>query len=194
MDTNNEIKDLNTKEEHIPLPSYTRKEELINTISHIVGAVLGLVALIMLLIISVQHENLAGIITSIVYAISIMVLYSCSAYYHGLRHIKAKKVFRVLDHCAIFFLIAGTYTVISISGVVPVHPVIGWTAVFFVTFVIDAISLNGFLLILFGGIAYSLGAILYGIGKKRRYFHSVFHVFCLIGTIIQFVGITLYCV
>ena len=220
-----------TNATNLTLPSYNRKEELLNTISHIVGAVLGLAFLIILLIISVNNDNVMGVVSSIIYSITVMILYSCSAYYHGLHQVRPKKVFRVLDHCSIFLLIAGTYTVISLSGVAPVYPaigwimfgcvwglsilgivlnaisiekfkivsmilniVIGWFCVVFAYYVIDAITLAGFLVILAGGICYTLGAILYGIGKKIQYFHSVFHFFVLAGTIVQFLGIAIYCI
>ena len=219
------------KKERVVIPNYTRREELINMISHIIGAIFGLVALIILLILSVKHNNTPGIITSIVYSMTIIILYSCSACYHGINDIKPKKVFRVLDHCSIFLLIAGTYTVIAISGVVPVYPIagylmfgivwtlsilgiilnaisikkfqiismilnilIGWMAVFFVYYVISSISVEAFILILAGGLCYTIGAILYGIGKRKKYFHSVFHIFCILGTVIQFLGIAIYCV
>ena len=57
---------------------------------------------------------------------------------------------------------------------------------------IEAISLNGFIFLLCGGIAYTIGAVLYGVGKKKKYFHSIFHLFILLGTILQFFAILFY--
>jgi len=72
--------------------------------------------------------------------------------------------------------------------------VIGWLIIFFYAFLKETISFNGLMLILFGGISYSLGAILYAIGSKRKYFHSIFHIFVLIGSILQYLGILLYAI
>ena len=73
---------------------------------------------------------------------------------------------------------------------------IGWIIIFAVYHTILAITLPGFLYILGGGIAYSIGAVLYVVGKKKqiKYMHSVFHVFVLLGTALQFIGVFVYCI
>ena len=68
----------------------------------------------------------------------------------------------------------------------------GWCIVIAAKITIEALSLPAFLWILAGGIAYTIGAVLYGLGRKRRYIHSVFHIFVLLGSIIQYLGIILY--
>ena len=68
----------------------------------------------------------------------------------------------------------------------------GWLIILALRPTIEAIGLNGFLWLLAGGVAYTVGAVLYGIGKKRRYFHSVFHVFVLLGSALQAVCILFY--
>ena len=68
----------------------------------------------------------------------------------------------------------------------------GWLIVFALKPTIEAVGLTGFLWLLAGGVAYTVGAVLYGIGKKRRYFHGVFHVFVLLGSVLQAVCILLY--
>ncbi len=70
--------------------------------------------------------------------------------------------------------------------------IMGWIIIIALKPTIDAVSLSGFLWLLAGGIAYTLGAVLYGIGKKRRYFHAVFHIFVLIGSIFQAISILIY--
>jgi hemolysin III len=141
----------------------------------------------------------------------------------------SKKVFQVIDHCAIFFLIAGTYTPLVLCGLRPTYPVLGWvmftmvwaTAIVGVT--LNAIDLRKFrvfsmicylgvgwgiiaaikplldifplaaLIFLFGGgISYTIGAILYGLGKKHKYMHSIFHLFVVAGSILHFLCIILY--
>lgn len=70
--------------------------------------------------------------------------------------------------------------------------IIGWLIIFFYVPLSETIPLSGLLLIIFGGISYTIGAILYGIGKSKRYFHSIFHMFVLLGTVLQYLGILLY--
>lgn len=68
----------------------------------------------------------------------------------------------------------------------------GWTVLPFYRQVVAAIGRGGFLLLLSGGICYTVGAILYGIGVKRRWMHSVFHIFVVIGSLLQFFAVILY--
>lgn len=68
----------------------------------------------------------------------------------------------------------------------------GWCVVIAAKATIQSVPLQGLLWLLLGGIAYTIGAVIYGIGKKRRYMHSVFHIFCLIGSMLQFICIFFY--
>ncbi|MBE6734743.1 MAG: hemolysin III family protein [Ruminococcaceae bacterium] len=68
----------------------------------------------------------------------------------------------------------------------------GWCVVIAAKVTLKAVPLMGLLWLLLGGIAYTIGAVIYGIGKKHRYMHSVFHIFCLLGSIFQFVCIFFY--
>lgn len=68
----------------------------------------------------------------------------------------------------------------------------GWGIIFFLKYAIIVLTKPGFLLLLSGGIAYTVGAILYGIGSKTRWFHSVFHIFVVLGSILQALAIILY--
>ena len=68
----------------------------------------------------------------------------------------------------------------------------GWLIVLALKPTIEAVGLKGFLWLLAGGLSYTVGAVLYGIGKKKRYFHSVFHVFVLLGSLLQAVCILFY--
>ena len=123
------------------LPTYTRGEEIFNMVTHIVGAVLGVVALVLCIIFSCLHHNGYALFSSIVYGISMIVLYTMSAIYHGLYPtLKAKKVFQILDHCTIFVLIAGTYTPILLCSIRPVDPVSGWV-LFFVVWILSIIGI-----------------------------------------------------
>ncbi|MBE6703938.1 MAG: hemolysin III family protein [Ruminococcaceae bacterium] len=74
--------------------------------------------------------------------------------------------------------------------------VIGWCAIFTLKWLIEAITLTGFLFILLGGVSYSIGAMLYSLGHKKglKYMHSVFHIFVVFGTVLHFFGIFFYVV
>lgn len=212
------------------LPDYTVAEELTNMVTHIAGGALGIAALVLCILTAAKNGNIYGIVGSAIYGFTMIALYAMSSIYHGLRPGMGKKVMQVLDHCTIYFLIAGTYTVIAISALRPLFPTLGWgmlifqwtlTAVavtltaidlkkynvfsmicyigmgwaiaLFVPQTIQALSYHGFMLLLSGGISYTIGAILYGIGSKMHWMHSVFHVFVVLGSLLQFLSILLYC-
>lgn len=209
------------------LPDYTRGEEIMNMVTHIVGGSLGILALI-LGIIRAEGKvlSLTGVI---IFGVMMITLYTISSVYHGLRPSIGKKVMQVLDHCTIYFLICGTYTPILLAAFVPRYPVIGWSLlaaewglaalactltaidlkkynvfsmicyitmgwgiIFFLPQALEVLTKTGFLWLLAGGIAYTLGAVLYGIGAKIHWIHSVFHIFVVLGSLLQFVAIFLY--
>ena len=70
--------------------------------------------------------------------------------------------------------------------------VMGWCIVFRFDLLLKAMPKNGIIFLIAGGVAYTIGAALYGIGKKKKYFHSIFHLFILLGSILQFFSILLY--
>lgn len=72
------------------------------------------------------------------------------------------------------------------------HLVNGWSVLFFYKYLIINIGTVGFIYIILGGVMYSLGAILYGIGTKKKYVHCIFHFFCLLGTLFHYLAIYLY--
>lgn len=222
-----------TKLKERKLPDYTRGEEIFNMVSHIVGGAFGLVALVTCVIKAAATGGLIDVAGAAVYGVSIVVLYTMSSLYHGLKPLTAKKVFQIIDHCTIYLLIAGTYTPISLTGLMReskwlgwgifggvwalaalgivfnsidlrkyravsmvLYILMGWCIIFTGPVAIRALTLPGFLWILAGGIVYTIGTIFYGVaalGKKpHRYSHSVFHIFVVLGTALQYVGIILY--
>ena len=68
----------------------------------------------------------------------------------------------------------------------------GWAVLMFIPQTLEAVTFNGFILLLSGGILYTIGAVLYGLGKKKKYMHNVFHVFCIFGSLLQFFAILFY--
>lgn len=213
-----------TKLDERVLPTYTKGEEIFNMVTHICGGVLGIVAIVLLSIFAAKHHNVYGIISGIIFGVSMIVLYTMSSIYHGLSpKLKAKKVFQIFDHCAIFLLIAGSYTpfclctlrsyntatgwiifgIIWATAIIGIllnsidikkykvlsmicYLLMGWCIIVKGSILPELLSTLGFALLLAGGIIYSIGAILYGLGKKRKYVHSIFHIFIFLGSLLHF--------
>lgn len=100
----------------ITIPKYTLGEEITNAISHGLGVILGIVALVTTIVFSASHNNVMGIISSCIYGTSMIFMYLMSCLYHSLSpNLTAKKVFRIIDHCDIYIFIAGCYTPYCLS-------------------------------------------------------------------------------
>ncbi len=213
------------------MPLYSRGEELFNMISHIVGGALGIAVLISSVVLSALKGDAWAVVSCSIYGASMVALYTVSSIYHGLPSGTAKRVFRVIDHCTIYFLIAGTYTPVLLCAMRERFPALSWT-VFGIEWglvalavtltaidlkkfqvfsmicyigmgwciimamkpTIAALGMDGFLWILWGGIVYTIGSIVYGIGKKIPYMHSVFHLMVILGSLFQFIGIIFYAI
>lgn len=99
----------------VSIPKYSLSEELINAISHGLGVGLGIVVLVLTICFSAAHHNVVGVVSSCIYGSTMIIMYLISCLYHALSpKLKAKKVFRVLDHCDIYAFIAGCYTPYSL--------------------------------------------------------------------------------
>ena len=86
------------------------REELANSITHGVGAALGVAALAVLVTLAALRGTAAHVVGCAVFGGTLVLLYTASTLYHSIPHVKAKRVLQVLDHAAIYLLIAGTYT------------------------------------------------------------------------------------
>lgn len=209
------------------LPDYTKGEEIANMVTHIVGGAIGVVALVLCIVFASINSNVYGVVGACIFGSSMILLYTISSIYHGLKPtLKAKKIFQVLDHCTIFVLIAGTYTPIALCTLKEYNPVIGWTVfgiiwgcaiigivfnsidlkkykvfsmvcylimgwliVFMGNKIFTLLGTLGSYLLIAGGISYTVGAIFYMFGKKKRYFHTIFHLFVDIGSLLHFLCI-----
>ncbi|MCY0893591.1 MAG: hemolysin III family protein [Acidibacillus sp.] len=89
---------------------FTRKQELGNAVSHGLGIAFSVVALLMLIYSTVVQGNMLHIVSGIIFGATMLLLYSCSTLLHSLPPGRAKDVFEVLDHSAIYLFIAGSYT------------------------------------------------------------------------------------
>ena len=93
---------------------YSLGEEIANSVSHGVGVLLGIAALVLLIVMAVSHGGGVRLAAAIIMGVSLIVEYLFSTLYHALAPEKAKAVFRVLDHCGIYLLIAGSYAPFSL--------------------------------------------------------------------------------
>ena len=85
------------------LPIYTKGEEVFNMISHILGGVMGIVAIVLCSIVAAIHNNAYGVVSGVIFGVTLVVLYTMSSIYHGLNpKLTSKKVFQIIDHCSIF--------------------------------------------------------------------------------------------
>lgn len=211
------------------LPDYTRGEEIFNMTSHIVGSGIAVIVLVTCIVMGTVRGTAWSVVSGSIYGVSMILLYTMSSIYHGLKPIKAKKVMQVIDHCTIYLLIAGTYTPVMLAAMRPVYPAIAWTVfgvvwacaivaivltaidlkkykvfsmicylgmgwciIFFIKQTAEVLGTAGTWLLALGGVAYTVGAVLYGLGKKKHYIHSVFHIFCIIGSLLHYFLILFY--
>lgn len=102
---------------------YTLGEEIFNAISHGIGSLISIAGTVILIIFSVIYNDAWAVVSSCIYGFSLITLYTMSTLYHAITNEKAKRFFRIMDHNTIFFLIAGTYTPITL---VCLRGWIGW--------------------------------------------------------------------
>jgi len=205
-------------------------KEPVNTITHLIGAILSLIGLIYMLYKSILNHDSIKIISSIIFGTSLIALYTASTIYHWIKCSKeVNLILKKLDHSMIYVLIAGTYTPIcllaikgklglylfigiwtlAIIGIIVklfwIHAprwlytsfylILGWLIVFFVSPLIKAVHIKGFLLLLIGGIMYSIGAVIYA-KKPPKFkfsvfgFHEIFHLFILAGSFSHYMMIS----
>lgn len=211
------------------LPRYCRGEEIMNMVTHIAGGGIAVLALLACVVKAVMGGSTLAVICAAVYGVTMVSVYVMSSIYHGLRAGTAKKVMQIIDHCAIYFLIAGTYTPIVLRALAPVYPAVGWglfiwqwaltalavtltaidlkkyrvfsmlcyigmgwSVIFFLPQTYSVLGATGFGFLLAGGIAYTVGAVLFGLGKKLRWMHAVFHIFVVLGSVLQLVTVLFY--
>ena len=211
------------------LPDYTLGEEITNTLTHAIGAVGAVAALILCVQKAGSLYGPTEITAAAIYGSCLLLLYCASSIYHGMKPSMTKKVLQIIDHCAIYFLIAGSYTIVSLGAIRRADPALGWSlfavewTLAVIATILTAIDLHayqafsmvcyigmgwavipfwrqvytilsptGFWLLLAGGVSYTVGAVLYGIGSKVRWMHSVFHVLVVLGSVLHFFAFYYY--
>lgn len=201
---------------------YSLGEEIFNAVSHGSGGLLSIAGTVVLIILSAIHSDGWAVVSSCIYGASLIILYSMSTLYHAISNEKAKAFFRIMDHNTIFFLIAGTYTPLTLvtlrgwlgwlffgivwgAAIVGIilnsinlerfkkismvcYILMGWVIIFAIKPLIEALPFISLLFLLIGGGFYTFGIIFYVI-KKVKYFHSVWHLFTVAGSIFHYFAI-----
>jgi hemolysin III len=210
-----------------PLPFQTPGEEIANSILHGVGALLAIAGLVLL---TLRAHGLFGgkgggalaISSYVIYTASLICMFLASTLYHAIQHEMTKQVFRIIDHSAIYLLIAGTYTPfclyvlrgsfgwtlfgaewgLAALGIifyavnfkllkkveVAVYILMGWAIIIGWNPLYNALPRVSTILLIAGGVAYTLGTIWYA-QKVRRGAHVTWHVFVLAGAVCHWFSI-----
>ena len=207
-------------------PHYHLGDILANAITHGIGAVLAIVGAIVL--IAASTRGTASLVASCtIFSITLVLVYVCSTLYHSLVRTRARHVFHILDHSAIYLLIAGTYTPftlitlrgslgwtifgiewgLAVAGVVfksfavgrfevasaLVYLAQGWFVVVAVVPLVHALGWHGIFWLGAGGLAYTLGIVFFAL-DRLRYFHALWHLFVLAGSVAHYLAIFFYVV
>ncbi len=213
----------------IEFVKYSKTEEILNCATHIIGAVLAVVATTLCITKSTSLGRMDYLGIGLVYCLSMLTVFVCSSVYHGLPLCRAKKVMRMVDYTAIYLMLMGTITPYMLLSVANVNYTLGWT-LFTVCLVATVISiiltLSAFsktkairmvLYIVIGfcafssifvigdkvdpiGVKYVLAAngtyifalVLFAIGAKKPYFHTIFHILVIVGAAIHYINLYLY--
>lgn len=200
-------------------------EEIVNSLTHGLGIILFFFGSVALLIKGYVSQNVLKIFSAYVFGGSLVLLYTSSTVYHAISNPNWKGIFKLIDHSAIFILIAGTYTpfllvglydivdisfiiimwVIALGGIaykiLPIKKVkfvstliylaMGWMAIFKAREFYEQLPLEASIWVIVGGLFYSLGTIFYSKDSKP-YYHAIWHIFVLCGSLSHFVAIYLY--
>ncbi len=199
--------------------------ERFNSITHLVGSVLALVGASVAITLAVQHGGVGRITAVAIYGAMLLVLYLSSTLYHSLRG-TPKRIFHVFDHCAIYLLIAGTYTpltlitlggtwgttlfcivwTLAIAGVlkdalfhgryrvvsVVLYLLMGWLVVAAFAPLQRALPAPGIMLLMAGGLVYTIGIVFFALSKRVAHMHGVWHLFVMAGSAFHYVAVVRY--
>jgi hemolysin III len=204
---------------------YSPLEERTNIVSHAIGLVLSVIALLLMLVRASESGGVLYVVSAAIFGISLIALYAASTLYHSAKDPKVRSRLRINDHATIYILIAGTYTPftlitlngwvgwtifgvswgMAIAGVVLkifftgrydvlstlMYVLMGWIIMIAIKPLIANLSSVGLFWLVSGGIAYTTGAVIYGI-KKIKFNHAIFHLFVLLGSLCHFISVYFY--
>src|ERR1041385_1142068 len=158
----------------LPLQGWTQSagEEVANGISHGIGLLGAIIATPILLLAAFHHGDIPFFIGTIVFATTMLLVYMASTLYHGWPQTHTKSLLQVIDHAAIFLLIAGTYTPFALG---PLRRGGG-------------LMMLALVWLIAGGIAYTAGTLFFA-NERLRYGHFIWHLFVLAGTSCHFAAV-----
>lgn len=202
----------------------SKGEELWNAITHGIGFLLAIPALILLILQAEKYDSLLYMTSFIIFGVSMLLLFLASTVLHSVPE-KYKRFCSIIDHSSIYILIAGTYTpfaLLAIGGKVGwaifgmewafavlgvlfkcffIHRfdklslffyiMMGWVIIFAFKPIVAHITMNGFWILLIGGLFYTFGAYFYA-NRRIPYNHAIWHLFVLAGSAMMFVCIIGY--
>src|SRR5690625_4965607 len=202
--------------------TFTKREEIANSITHGIGALLSIAALVLLIVFASIHGNAWHVVSFTLFGSTMVLLYISSTLVHSFPPGKAKDIFEIFDHSAIYFFIAGTYTpflFLAVKGPLGwtlfglvwgfalfgtvfkvffvkrflhlstvLYVLIGWLIVFAWKPLVATVPTYGIVLLVIGGIVYSIGAIFY-VWRGFIYHHAVWHVFVIGGSVMHFFAV-----
>jgi hemolysin III len=197
------------------LRSYSQLEEILHSITHGFGFILSVIGFVLLVMHARSQGTILHIMSVSIFCSSLVILYISSFLYHSFRNPDIKRFFKIVDHAAIFLLIAGSYTpmmlinvkgvlgwsifiivwIIAITGIfikifalskfqkysIYMYLTMGWLCVLAIHKMIYCVPKASLILLMSGGLAYTIGAIFY-LWKKLPYNHAIWHVFVLCGS------------
>ncbi|MFN2426940.1 MAG: hemolysin III family protein [Candidatus Binatia bacterium] len=200
------------------VPQRLPREELINTITHGAGLLASIIGAVVLVGMTMGSRNPLEVPSVVIYCATLILVYLSSTLYHAVLHPETKSRLQVFDHCAIYLLIAGTYTPLLLLGVggqlgwtlfaliwamaacgvvfkwfftgrmgtvsMMTYIGMGWIAVFAAQPLLSALPSDTVVLIVAGGLSYTLGSVVFL--STRPYAHTVWHLFVLVGSTCHF--------
>ena len=207
--------------------TYHKREEILNVVSHGIGAILSILAFIVLMVDSYAQGSIPNMLIYMVYGISLMVLYFSSTAYHWVQNPKWRNPLNVWDHISIYLLIAGSYGPFALIGMkgstiglvifaivwafalvgiiikifffgkynilsAIAYVIMGWIAVIGIGTMLEMMPLAAVLWLFGGGIAYTVGAVIFMFDNKIPYNHAIFHFLVLIGSACHYYAVYTY--
>lgn len=201
------------------------KEELANSVTHMVGVALAMAGLAVLVVSASLRGDPWRIVSFSVYGFTLLYLYSSSALYH-VTYGRVKKFLRLVDYQAIYLLIAGTYTpfvLVTLRGTVGwwlfgiiwglaafgivldtfygrgrripqlvIYLAMGWLITVALVPLVRALPARGMALLVLGGLFYTSGVIFYVMDRRFHYFHAIWHLFVLAGSLCHYFAVLVY--
>lgn len=205
--------------------SYRIVSEVLNAATHGIGAGLSIAGLVVLLLQAKAEGGSLRMTTFAIYGSILVLFYLASTLFHSLVFTKAKHVFQIFDHCAIYLLIAGTYTpytllviggglgwtmlgiiwAMAVLGIIykaiwlgqhqvlstVIYVVMGWMCLLGINPLYHGLGPIGFTMLFGGGVAFTVGAILYSF-KRIPFGHVIWHLFVMLGTALMYFSILFY--